>query len=53
MSKAKMKFPPIPGETPRAKFENLLRHLFSVPKKSEGKEAAKIKKEAATNPTKD
>jgi hypothetical protein len=32
MPKAKMKFPPIPGETPREKFENLVRFLFSVGK---------------------
>jgi hypothetical protein len=32
MPKAKMKFPPIPGETPREKFENLVRVMFSTPK---------------------
>jgi hypothetical protein len=41
MPKAKMKFPPIPGETPRAKFENLVRYLFSV-----GKEHNNDKREA-------
>jgi hypothetical protein len=41
MPKAKMKFPPIPGETPRAKFENLMRHLFSV-----GKEPDNDKRES-------
>jgi hypothetical protein len=35
MPKAKMKFPPIPGETPRAKFENLVRLLFSAKKTPE------------------
>jgi len=32
MPKAKMKFPPIPGDTPREKFEHLVRFLFSVGK---------------------
>lgn len=32
MSKEKMKFPPVPGDTPRKKFINLGRHLFQAPK---------------------
>jgi hypothetical protein len=32
MPKEKMKFPEVPGDTPREKFVNLVRHLFSVPK---------------------
>jgi hypothetical protein len=37
MPKAKMKFPPIPGKTPRAKFENLVRYLFTIGKNSADK----------------
>jgi hypothetical protein len=32
MSKAKMKFPPVPGDTPREQFMNLARHLITLPK---------------------
>ncbi len=32
MSKAKMKFPPIQGDTPREKFINLVRHVMVLPK---------------------
>jgi hypothetical protein len=32
MSKAKMKFPPIPGDTPREQFMNLARHVITLPK---------------------
>jgi hypothetical protein len=51
MPKAKMKFPPIPGETPREKFENLVRYLFSVGKepnndKHESEKLAKQKQKS-------
>jgi hypothetical protein len=51
MPKAKMKFPPIPGETPRAKFETLVRYLFSVGKapdsdKREAEKSAKQKQKS-------
>ena len=39
----KMKFPPVPGDTPRERFMNLARHVISVPKarvKSNGKKGA-------------
>jgi hypothetical protein len=32
MSKAKMKFPPVPGDTPREQFMNLARHVIALPK---------------------
>jgi hypothetical protein len=32
MSKAKMKFPPVPGDTPRERFINLVHHVISIPK---------------------
>jgi hypothetical protein len=32
MSKAKMKFPRVPGDTPRERFMNLARHLITIPK---------------------
>jgi hypothetical protein len=32
MSKEKMKFPKVPGDTPREKFINLVGHVFSVGK---------------------
>jgi hypothetical protein len=32
MSKAKMKFPPVPGDTPREQFMNLVRHVIALPK---------------------
>ena len=34
MSKAKMKFPPVPGDTPREQFINLARHVITIPKTS-------------------
>jgi len=38
MSKAKMKFPPIPGDTPREQFMNLARHVIAaVPKRRQSK----------------
>ena len=30
MPKEKMKFPKVPGDTPRERFMNLVRHVFSV-----------------------
>ena len=36
-AKEKMKFPPVPGDTPREKFVNLVRHVFSVGKGSDKK----------------
>jgi hypothetical protein len=36
MSKAKMKFPPVPGDTPRERFINLVHHVISIPKDSMG-----------------
>jgi hypothetical protein len=38
-----MKFPAIPGKTPREQFENLVRLVFSVPKKSLDKTTHKEK----------
>jgi uncharacterized protein YggU (UPF0235/DUF167 family) len=32
MPKKKMKFPEVPGDTPREQFINLVRHVLSVPK---------------------
>jgi hypothetical protein len=32
MSKAKMKFPPVPGDTPREQFMNLVHHVIALPK---------------------
>jgi hypothetical protein len=32
MPKKKMKFPEVPGDTPRERFMNLVRHVFAVPK---------------------
>jgi hypothetical protein len=32
MSKAKMKFPPVPGDTPRERFITLVRHVITMPK---------------------
>jgi hypothetical protein len=32
MPKAKMKFPKVPGDTPRERFINLARHVFEVGK---------------------
>jgi len=32
MPKEKMKFPKVPGDTPREQFSNLVRHVFSVGK---------------------
>jgi len=32
MSKAKMKFPPVPGDTPRDQFMNLAHHVITLPK---------------------
>jgi hypothetical protein len=32
MSKAKMKFPPVPGDTPREQFMNLVHHVITLPK---------------------
>jgi len=32
MSNKRMTFPTVPGETPRERFINLVRHVFSVPK---------------------
>jgi len=32
MPKEKMKFPEVPGDTPRERFMNLVRHVFSIPK---------------------
>ena len=46
MSKAKMKFPPVPGDTPREKFINLARHIFSVGK-AQGKNR-RVRKRAAS-----
>jgi hypothetical protein len=38
MSKAKMTFPPIPGDTPREQFMNLARHVIAaVPKRQQSK----------------
>jgi hypothetical protein len=34
MAKPKMRFPEVPGGTPREKFENLVRFLLSVPSKA-------------------
>jgi hypothetical protein len=62
MSKAKMRFPPVPGDTPREKFMNLARHIFSVPKttvedqppaprKRAHKRIAKESKSHGRNPT--
>jgi hypothetical protein len=31
MPKAKMKFPQVPGNTPRERFVNLVKHVFSKP----------------------
>jgi hypothetical protein len=40
MSKAKMKFPAVLGTTPRERFENLVRHVISVPKAELDSDAA-------------
>ncbi len=32
MPKGKMKFPPVPGDTPREQFTNLVHHVISVPR---------------------
>ena len=32
MPKKKMRFPEVPGDTPRERFVNLARHVFSVSK---------------------
>jgi hypothetical protein len=32
MPKTKMKFPPVPGDTPREQFMNLARHLITFSK---------------------
>jgi len=32
MPNKKMKFPPVPGDTPRERFMNLARHVIAVPK---------------------
>jgi hypothetical protein len=43
-----MKFPPIPGKTPREQFENLARMMFAAPKADiEGKKRAKKRCKAA------
>jgi hypothetical protein len=42
-----MKFPAVPGKTPREQFENLVRLMFSVPKKDLEKAASEEKPEPA------
>jgi hypothetical protein len=32
MSKAKMKFPPVPGDTPHERFMNLVQHVITMAK---------------------
>ncbi len=32
MSRPRMQFQVVPGDTPRERFENLARHLFTIPK---------------------
>ena len=46
MPKEKMKFPKVPGETPREKFINLVGHVFSV-----GKTQAKAKSRSPSKRT--
>jgi hypothetical protein len=36
MPKKKMKFPEVPGDTPRERFTNLVRHVISLPKAAVG-----------------
>jgi hypothetical protein len=46
MPKKKMKFPEVPGDTPREKFINLARHVFSVGK-AQGKDRRARKRAAS------
>jgi hypothetical protein len=41
MPNKKMTFPPVPGDTPREKFINLVRHVFSISKNDLDKPLAK------------
>jgi hypothetical protein len=43
MPKEKMKFPDVPGETPRERFINLVRQVFSIPKAPRDKRIIKRK----------
>jgi hypothetical protein len=44
MPKKKMKFPAVPGDTPRERFMNLVRHVFAVPKTVNDRKAAPRKR---------
>jgi hypothetical protein len=47
MPKAKMKFPKIPGDTPREQFINLARQAFSVGKPQSKKQGRRARKRTA------
>lgn len=47
MSRPRMQFPEIPGNTPRQKFENLARRVMTVPKTEIDRREAEWRKERA------
>jgi hypothetical protein len=40
----KLKFPEVPGDTPREQFENLVRRVISIPKTVKGRKIAPRKR---------
>jgi len=50
MPKRKMKFPPVPGDTPRERFMNLVRHVFAVSKTQSKRTEIRPKPTSAKTP---
>lgn len=48
MPKEKMKFPKVPGDTPREKFINLVGHVFSVGNAQEKAKSRRARKRIAS-----